>query len=92
MFVGLDVLGLGLTGFVEDDVFTGARSRGSTDSREERREAVVVVLTPFFKGMMVTLSTLESNAEEELGSVFDLFVEFLDLAISSDGWVVCYIP
>ena len=42
------------------------------DLREERRESVVILLTPFFKGMMVAASTLDAQTEKQLGRILKL--------------------
>ena len=40
------------------------------DSVKKSREAVVVVLCPFFSGVIVAFGTLDSNTHEKLGDFF----------------------
>ena len=88
IFAGFDVFCFGVAWFVENEFFVWSGSRRPTHAREECREAVIVVLAPFLEGMMVALGALEAESEKELGGVFDLFIELVDLAVPSDGRVV----
>ena len=64
------------------------RCRFAADLREERREAVVVVLAPLLERMMVALRALQPHAEEELRGVFELLLRLLHLAIPGDRRVL----
>lgn len=88
IFAGFDVFRFGVARFVENKIFAWPGSRRPPHAREERREAVIIALAPFLEGMMVTLGALEANAEEELGGVFHLLVELVDLAIPGNRRVV----
>ena len=59
---------------MEDQIFATCARRFSTDLSEERRETVVVVLTPSLKRMVKTLSTLHPHPEKQLGDIFELLL------------------
>ncbi len=63
-------------------------ARLAADLREERREAVVVLLAPLLERMVMAAGTLNPQAEEQLGRVFDLLVDVLHLAIPGDRRVL----
>ena len=66
------------------------RRRLPADLREERREAVIVVLTPFLKRVMVALRTLHPHAEEKLRGIFKLLLRLLHLAIPAGGRILLH--
>ena len=55
-----------------DPVFVLHFALLAADLREERREAVVVLLAPLLERMVVAAGTLDAQAQEQLGRVFDL--------------------
>ena len=60
----------------------------AADAAEERRQAVVIVLTPLFKRVVVATGTLDSQTQEQLRHVFDLLIGLIDFAIPRDGRIV----
>ena len=75
-----------------ENPLVGLRVDGSVnvflaDSREECREAVVVVLAPLFEWMVVTPRALNSESQEELSGVFNLFVDLVHFAVPDDGGI-----
>ena len=77
-------LGIGRRGsapVIHDPLFANLRARLALHAREEGREAVVVLLAPLFERMVMAAGTLDSQAQEQLGRVFDLLVAVLHFAI-----------
>ena len=62
---------------MENKIFTARRGRLSSDLSEEGGKAVVVVLTPAFKRMVMTLRTLHAHTEEQLSHIFQLLFRLL---------------
>ena len=60
----------------------------AADPAEERGHAVVVVLAPLLKRMMVAAGTLNSQTQEQLGNVFDLLVRLVDFSIPGDRGII----
>src|SRR5688500_12121976 len=57
---------------VKDKILAGLRTGFAAHLREERSEAVIVVLTPLLVGMMVALRALQSLPQEKLRRVLKL--------------------
>ena len=74
---------------VVEDAFVGLSFDGAINillrnSRKKCREAVVIVLTPFFEWMVMTPCTLNSKPEKKLSSVFDLLVDLVNFTVPDD--------
>ena len=86
--LGANVGGLCNAAFVEDHFFTGKGRGLAADVAEEGGEAVVVLLAPLLKGVVMALRTLHAGAEEELGDVFHLLLHFFDLTIPGNWGIL----
>ena len=75
---------------MEDPLFAGLHALLAADPREERREAVVILLAPFLERMMMAAGALNPQPEEELGRVFHLLVDLLHLAIPGDRRILAH--
>ena len=72
-----------------DHFVTGFRAGGFVaDLGEERGQAVVILLAPFFKGVMVALSALQPHPEEQLGRVFEFGLRFAHALVPDDRGII----
>ena len=77
---------------VIDDFLARITARLAADRGEEGAEAVVILLAPFLKRMMVALGALHAGAEEQLRGVLHLRLHGLHLAIPCGGGVLAHVP
>ena len=90
-FAGTRVGRTGGAVVVEDALLTRVFTILAADPAEESRESVIVVLAPLLEGMMVATSTLNPQAQEQLGRVFDLLVGLRHFAVPGDGRITGHV-
>ena len=72
---------------MKDHVLTTRRGRLSPDLAEKGRQAVIVVLTPAFKGMMMALCTLHTHTQKQLRHIFLLLLRFTHSLVPGHWWI-----
>ena len=77
---------------VVDHFLARITARLAADRGEEGAEAVVILLAPFLKRMMVALGALHAGAEEQLRGILHLRLHGLHLAIPCGGGVLAHVP
>src|SRR5439155_16571413 len=58
------------------------------DLREKRGQAVVILLAPFLKRVMVTLGALQSHSEEKLRRVLEFGLRFANALVPDDRGII----
>ena len=87
-----DVFRARLTRLVKDDLFERLLAFLPSERGEERREAIVILLTPLFERMVVTLCALQADAGKKLRHILELLLRFLHRTVPRDRGIRRYTP
>ena len=87
---GAGILRAGGAALVIDALLAWLLAWFACDGREERFEAVVVVLAPLLVGMVVALRTLQADSHEDLCDILHLLLAVSDRAVPDDRRILSH--